>query len=114
MTKPKMDAATMEAVQELMRTGLLGALVSEMNLPPGPEDGSYHPASACKGHHCPFHDPSDHHMKDWPKVIRSSALTERICSHGVGHPDPDSLAFFEAHGIEGYGVHGCDGCCHAE
>jgi hypothetical protein len=40
---------------------------------------------------------------------------ERICPHGVGHPDPDHLAFVE----ERYGtdeasvesVHGCDGCC---
>jgi hypothetical protein len=32
---------------------------------------------------------------------------ERICPHGIGHPDPDDPAFKNP--IEG--VHGCDGCC---
>ncbi len=32
---------------------------------------------------------------------------ERTCAHGIGHPDPDSLAWL---GCEG--IHGCDGCCH--
>lgn len=30
---------------------------------------------------------------------------------GVGHPDPDSVAYFERHDITHMGVHGCDGCC---
>lgn len=42
-------------------------------------------------------------------------MMERICPHGVGHPDPDHLA----HIARAYGkasartesVHGCDGCC---
>ena len=50
-------------------------------------------------------------MKDWPLNLRESMLMERICSHGIGHPDPDSLAWMERNGREGYGVHGCDGCC---
>jgi hypothetical protein len=33
---------------------------------------------------------------------------ERICPHGVGHPDPDEYAI--ASGGDA-GVHGCDGCC---
>lgn len=83
----------------------------EANLPPGAEDGSYHPMTKCAGWYCPFHDPSDHHMVEWPKVIRASALTERICPHGVGHPDPDSLVWMRNMGVEGYEIHGCDGCC---
>lgn len=55
-------------------------------------------------------------MRIWPKVIRESALVERTCPHGVGHPDPDSLAWMNKTGGRKnrgwWGIHGCDGCCH--
>jgi hypothetical protein len=72
-----------------------------------------HDEGACAGEFCCIHNPSDHKMKDWPKNIRldNRALVERLCEHGVGHPDPDSVAFFESQGITHMGVHGCDGCC---
>jgi hypothetical protein len=35
---------------------------------------------------------------------------ERICKHGVGHPDPDDLMILIGHDD---GVHGCCGCCTA-
>lgn len=38
-------------------------------------------------------------------------VMERICAHGVGHPDPDARAFAERQGDAWFGVHGCDGCC---
>lgn len=62
---------------------------------------------------CAIHAPSYHHMRDWPQIMRETNLVERICSHGIGHPDPDSLAFYRKIDSEGkwYGVHGCDGCC---
>ena len=50
-------------------------------------------------------------MADWPTVVRASGLIERTCPHGVGHPDPDSLAW-SLSGSRDYSVHGCDGCCH--
>jgi hypothetical protein len=34
---------------------------------------------------------------------------ERICDHGIGHPDPDDIRVRERWDE---GVHGCDGCCH--
>lgn len=74
-----------------------------------------HPKSACKGHPCVFHNPSDHKMKDWPKVLRldwGPPFVERQCPHGIGHPDPDSLAYLKSQGHESMDVHGCDGCCH--
>lgn len=76
----------------------------------------YHKASQCKGHHCCFHNPSKHHMNKWPMHIRldRGGLTERKCAHGIGHPDPDSLAWLNRMGSEDEGVHGCDGCCHAD
>lgn len=75
-----------------------------------------HDKEDCKGEHCCIHNPSDHHMKDWPTLWRDDrCLMERICPHGVGHPDPDDIAFKEL--ILGKerakieAVHGCDGCC---
>lgn len=74
----------------------------------------FHSQFSCqRSEACVIHNPSDHHMNRWPRVLRGSALVERTCPHGTGHPDPDSLAFFESIGRKGYGVHGCDGCCKA-
>lgn len=72
-----------------------------------------HPEGACAGEHCPFHNPSEHALKDAPMNIRfdRGALVERVCEHGIGHADPDSVAYFESRGQKMAGVHGCDGCC---
>ncbi len=44
-------------------------------------------------------------MREWPQNYRSDLnMMERICPHGVGHPDPDDI-----YGV--YDGHGCDGCC---
>ena len=44
-------------------------------------------------------------MRDWPQHFRDDrGIMERICPHGVGHPDPDDY-------LAGDGMHGCDGCC---
>ena len=61
--------------------------------------------SCNKNKPCCIHNPSDHHMKDWPQNWRNDrGIMERICPHGVGHPDPD------CHNKENT-IHGCDGCC---
>lgn len=77
---------------------------------------SIHARSECTPP-CPFHAPSNHHMRKWPKVVRETALVERTCPHGIGHPDPDSLLWMDAngglHNRGWWGVHGCDGCCHS-
>jgi hypothetical protein len=63
-----------------------------------------HPKTKCKGQHCCIHNPSDHHMKEWPQNWRDDrGIMERICPHGIGHPDPDDPSTDK--------VHGCDGCC---
>jgi hypothetical protein len=36
--------------------------------------------------------------------------TERICEHGVGHPDPDDVGYWAGRGYD-ITRHGCDGCC---
>ena len=73
-----------------------------------------HAEGQCAGTHCTLHNPSDHVMIEWPTYWRETGLIERMCKHGVGHPDPDSAAYLDkAHGHpEGtWSVHGCDGCC---
>lgn len=73
-----------------------------------------HPASQCMGFNCCIHNPSEHHMRSWTQHLRSDnhGLIERMCKHGIGHPDPDSVAWFKRRGIEGMGIHGCCGeCC---
>lgn len=79
-----------------------------------------HEKKDCRGEHCVIHNPSDHHMKDYPTNWRPDRyLMERICPHGVGHPDPDDIKFkmdnymggrFPEHIIAST-IHGCDGCC---
>lgn len=81
------------------------------------EGVNFHPLDNCTGRFCVIHRPSNHHMKTWDKYIRFDkyALIERICpKHRVGHPDPDSLAYFKRHGAEILGVHACCGCCQPE
>lgn len=74
-----------------------------------------HKADLCEGQTCAIHNPSDHQLKDSKLVLRSDpfkyAMPERFCEHGVGHPDPDSVAWYAQQGSHGMGVHGCDGCC---
>lgn len=70
-----------------------------------------HDKKECVGFPCPFHNPSEHRMSTWPINMRASRLVERVCSHGVGHPDPDSVAWFVRCGVDHMGIHGCCGCC---
>lgn len=91
---------------------------------------SNHSAAICAGSRCCIHNPSEHHMREWSMAYRTDralrcpthlvhglVLTERICPHGVGHPDPDSLSYLKEHDPEGWGawgIHGCDLCCRSE
>lgn len=75
-----------------------------------------HKDGDCTGH-CPFHNPSDHHMTEWRKHIRYDkfCLVERTCEHGIGHPDPDSASFIAEVNPQASGsiwIHSCDGCCY--
>lgn len=63
-----------------------------------------HDPALCEGRSCPVHHPSEHHMITWPQNWRNDRkMMERLCSHGIGHPDPDDLGADL--------VHGCDDCC---
>lgn len=65
---------------------------------------------------CAVHKPSQHCMSTFPQHWRTDRqLMERICPHGVGHPDPDHMAFYAQHHspaqVAAESTHGCDGCC---
>ena len=63
-----------------------------------------HDKEKCEGQNCCIHNMSNHHMRNFPQHWRDDwKLMERICSHGVGHPDPDDPNEDR--------IHGCDGCC---
>lgn len=74
-----------------------------------------HDGSQCQGRSCVIHNPSDHPMRRFRTHFRRGdikpAHVERICPHGIGHPDPDDLIYQKSIGEEGMSVHGCDGCC---
>lgn len=72
-----------------------------------------HRGGSCQGDTCPFHKPTDHWMAEWPLLWRHDRnIFERVCKHGVGHPDPDQFEFWKLNGVlERESRHGCDGCC---
>ena len=66
---------------------------------------SVHDSTVCVGQACAIHRMTDHSMRSFPQHWRSDRkMVERICTHGVGHPDPDERPDLDT-------VHGCDGCC---
>lgn len=75
-----------------------------------------HAEEVCQVQPCIIHCPTDHHMRGWLLHFRGDrGIFERICEHGVGHPDPDQYAFW-THKVgvvmaDAMRVHGCDGCC---
>jgi hypothetical protein len=69
-----------------------------------------HAPEKCAGRACCIHDPSDHPLNRAPLNWRSDRrIMERVCDHGIGHPDPDDVA---VRTVDGEGIHTCDGCCH--
>ena len=67
-----------------------------------------HSETVCFGRPCVIHNRTDHHMRSFPQYFREdTGVMERICSHQVGHPDPDNPY---PDGVWQW-VHGCDGCC---
>lgn len=76
-------------------------------------------APECTERGCCVHAPSDHHLRNLDTFWRGDrGLMERLCKHGIGHPDPDHMAWYAScHGeesTEAEAVHGCDGCCSPE
>ena len=65
---------------------------------------------------CPIHHPSNHPLRAAPLAWHNDVRhIQRICSHGLRHPDPDGLVFVRL--TRGPSAaweliaHNCDGCC---
>lgn len=75
-----------------------------------------HSRKLCDGQVCCIHNRSAHTMRRFKQIWRDDrSLMERVCPHGVGHPDPDHLAYIASLRGSEYAqeeaIHGCDGCC---
>jgi hypothetical protein len=67
-----------------------------------------HKPDQCLGEYCTIHNMSDHSMRDYPQIWRDDrGFMERVCPHGIGHPDPDEGRLYGKWDWQ----HGCDGCC---
>ena len=68
-----------------------------------------HDLEVCAGSVCAFHNRTDHHMRKFRQFYRLDRnAMERICGHGVGHPDPDDIDIVNG---KSDGIHDCDACC---
>lgn len=68
-----------------------------------------HKSENCLYDVCTMHKRTDHSMRRYPQFWRSDRkIMERVCSHGIGHPDPDDHKIITG---SDDGEHGCDGCC---
>ena len=91
--------------------GGTGFSYKEVTLVGGEKVIAHHPAK-CKGQVCCIHNPSRHHMRYWSQHWRNDRkLMERVCEHGIGHPDPDHFSRLPVDEQKWVGIHGCDGCC---
>lgn len=71
-----------------------------------------HERGDCAGRACTIHNPTDHHMREWVLQWRTlRGIFERTCEHGVGHPDPDQMPYWQETDQEWQAIHGCCGCC---
>jgi hypothetical protein len=94
------------------RDGIFNEDSNTFTTPLGLVLGQIHDRSQCEGRPCVIHNQTDHNMRGWMLFFRvDRCIWERICPHGIGHPDPDDLAWHVEQGRDHMGVHGCDGCC---
>ena len=75
-----------------------------------------HTKGECRNRPCAIHRRSDHALRGWMQRWRTDRyLMERVCSHGIGHPDPDHIAFIRKKSGDAHArmdsLHNCDGCC---
>lgn len=65
-----------------------------------------HKKGTCRHEHCTIHNPSEQAKAIGKQKWRTDRkMMERVCKHGIGHPDPDEFLYGDAL------THGCDGCC---
>ena len=88
----------------IQQTARISKVMELVTLENSDEQLYTHPDFACTGQSCTIHNRSNHSMRSFPQHWRTDlAIMERICSHGLGHPDPDEYKLNIRHD--------CDGCC---
>lgn len=71
-----------------------------------------HDKDFCAGQICVMHNPINGDFRRLLLVWENNVKRyERVCEHGVTHPDPSQFAFWRATGQEQLGTHPCDRCC---
>ena len=96
----KLAAARIEELEEMIYGPKLEHSTARLS--------EVHGLGSCAGDFCTIHNRSNHNMRSFPQHWRADrGIMERICPHGVGHPDPDSPWEFDSY----MWIHGCDGCC---
>lgn len=86
--------------------------MGSFTLPNGLKLIGVHRREKCDPLPCVIHNPTEHSMRIFPlHWRRDRGIFERICLHGIGHPDPDQFDYWESVGESFQSVHGCDGCC---
>ncbi len=80
-----------------------------------------HPEAVCDDReYCCVHRPGPHRMRDWPMRWRYDIkIMMRTCPHGIGHSDPDHVAYVrslspELASAQEFHHRHCDGCCKEE
>jgi hypothetical protein len=73
-----------------------------------------HEPGKCAAQTCTLHNRTDHGMRAFMQHWREDrGLMERICPHGVGHPDPDQWDYLVmTYGKRAAKVEFVHGCCH--
>ncbi|KQS98720.1 hypothetical protein [Cellulomonas sp. Leaf395] len=100
----------------LTRAGAPPMTVQEFIKVPGGVLRTHGRASCAGPEPCPIHRPSGHPLRMAPMAWRADVgLLERICQHGVHHPDTDALAHLRRNDadldVAELARHHCDGCC---
>lgn len=112
----------MGVTNPMVRALLAEAIYEEMSIPFDTymqKKGKVHTKAQCREtrkaggpKNCVIHKPSLHRLTGARQILRSSGLIEDQCEHGIGHPNPDSAAYFNwLQDTDSWFVHGCDGCC---
>lgn len=71
-----------------------------------------HTVDQCDGQPCVIHNPTQHHMIQWPPQWDSIlGIMFRECPHHNLHPDPDDVTNLRRMNRYHLAGHYCDGCC---
>lgn len=111
------DDPALHLWEELLQKYLKTNYYKQPKGPPTVVEGitlyNVHDSSECELQEgCTIHFPTDHHMRSWKLTWRADkGVFERMCPHGISHPDPDDARYLSISGKGALTIHGCDLCC---